>query len=83
MTIGDRSIGRYANEKNEPILEEASVVERSFVTYNNNRQTLAPPQQMEHQHSSIGNKDLEHSTFDNRGPIAGHNASNRINENLN
>jgi hypothetical protein len=48
MTIGDRSIGRYANEKNEPILEEASVVERSFVTYNNNRQTLAPPQLMEH-----------------------------------
>jgi len=38
MTIGDRSIGRYANEKNEPIVEETSAVERSFVTYSNNRQ---------------------------------------------
>jgi hypothetical protein len=59
MTIGDRSIGRYANEKNEPIVEETSVVERSFVTYNNNHQLYGLPQNTEHQHSSVGNKDLE------------------------
>ena len=48
MTIGDRSIGRYANEKNEPIAEEVSVVERSFVNQNKNLQSCynAAPQQI-------------------------------------
>jgi hypothetical protein len=48
MTIGDRSIGRYANEKNEPIAEEVSVVERSFVNQNKNLQSYynAAPQQI-------------------------------------
>lgn len=30
-TIGDRSIRRYADGKNEPIIEESSQIERSFM----------------------------------------------------